>query len=261
LRVESKAAAALLLGGIALGVALAPGCGKAERKGAPAPADAVPSPPTDGSALNLSGRWQVQVAKTLPGPPPVPVVKDVFLETDREGNILAAGVLLTDPGKGGVGAGYRIAPDGRRRLDEIAPLVAVSPGGASLTTDFIPLPHWVPARPRLWRALEGASRRQAARYLLLESVEDDYLIQAGINASGFLSYAFFSPGYATGRGVDALSAIIHPGAGSTLHGFRNLVWDLSGSADFLTMEVHATLSGPEGVMDRLTLEREASTAR
>ena len=255
MRVESRPAADFLIGGIVLVMALAPGCGKAERKGAPAAADAAPAPPTDGSALNLSGRWQVEVAKTLPGPPPVPVVKDVFLETDREGNILAAGVLLTDPGRGGVGAGFRIAPDGRRRLDEIAPLVAMSPGGASVTIDFIPLPHWVPARPRLWRALEGASRRQAARYLLLESVEDDYLIQAGINPSGFLSYAFFSPAYATSRGVDALSAIIHPGAASTLHGFRNLVWDLSGSADFLAMEVHATLSGPEGVMDRLTLKR------
>jgi len=147
-------------------------------------------------------------------------------------------------------------PDGRRRVDEIAGLLAKDPRGASLPIDFIPYPAWVPKRARVWRALEGHSRKSAsARYLLLESVEDDYLVQAGINPSGFLSYAFFSPSYAAGRGVDSLSGAIHPEQGSSLYRFRNLVWDLSGEADFLSMEVHATLSGPEGMPDRLTLKR------
>ncbi len=147
-------------------------------------------------------------------------------------------------------------PDGRRRVDEIAGLLAESPRGAALPIDFIPYPAWIPKRSRVWTALEGQSRKpENIRYLLLESVEDDYLVQAGINPSGFLSYAFFSPAYASGRGVDSLSGVIHPEPGSSLYRFRNLVWDLSGSADFLSMEVHATLSGPEGVPDRITLKR------
>jgi hypothetical protein len=206
--------------------------------------------------LSVAGRWQTEFSKTLPGPPPSPAAKNVFIETDSEGAILAAGVLLTDPARGGVGAGYRIVPDGRRRMDEIAGLLAKDPQGASLPIDFIPYPAWVPKRARVWRALEGQSRKSAnIRYLLLESVEDDYLVQAGINPSGFLSYAFFSPSYASGRGVDSLSGVIHPESGSSLYRFHNLVWDLSGEADFLSMEVHATLSGPEGMPDRLTLKR------
>jgi hypothetical protein len=146
--------------------------------------------------------------------------------------------------------------DGRRRVDEIATLLARDPRGATLPIDFIPYPAWVPKRARVWRALEGQSRVSAnIRYLLLESVEDDYLVQAGVNPSGFLSYAFFSPPFASDRGVDSLSGVIHPEPGSSLYRFHNLVWDLSGEADFLSMEVHATLSGPEGMPDRLILKR------
>lgn len=215
-----------------------------------------PEPTPAASALNLTGRWQMQLSKTLPGPPPRPVLKDVFIESDREGAILAAGVLLTDPGRGGVGAGYRIVSDGPRRVAEAASLLSGASEGAALPIDFIPFPAWVPARARLWRALEGHRRKsEDIRYLLLESVEDDYVVQAGINQSGFLSYAFFSPAYSTGRGVDVLSRLIHPSQGSSLRGFQNLVWDLSGAADFLKMEVYASLSGPEGIPDRLTLKR------
>jgi hypothetical protein len=208
--------------------------------------------------LDLSGRWETQFSKTLGGSPPRPALKQVFLETDREGAILAAGVLLTDPGRGGAGAGYRLVADGRERLAQVAAALAGSPGGATLPQiDFVPLPAWMPARERAWRALEGQSRKLAdVRYLLLESVEDDYLVQAGLNGSGFLSYAFFSREYAHNRGVDGLSGVIHPDPGGSLRGFRNLVWDLSGAADFLSLEVHATLSGPEGsISDRLSLKR------
>ena len=182
-------------------------------------------------------------------------MKQVFLDTDREGAILAAGVLLTDPGRGGAGAGYRVVSDGPQRLGQISSLLAASPAGAALPIDFIPVPAWMPPRERVWRVLEGQSRRILdVRYLLLESVEDDYLVQAGVNRSGFLSYAFFSREYAHNRGLDALSAVIHPDPGSSLRGFRNLVWDLSGAADFLNLEVYATLSGPEGgAADRLTV--------
>lgn len=208
------------------------------------------------SVLDLAGRWQTQISKTLPGPPPRPVVKEAFLETDRDGAILAAGVVLTDPGRGGAGAGYRTVPDGRQRLEQIVPLLSADRNGASLPIDFIPFPAWMPARQRLWRALEGQTRKpENVRYLLLESVEDDYLVQAGINQSGFLSYVFFSPDYASGRGVDTLSKVIHPDPGSSLRGFQNLVWDFSGAADFLSLEIYASLSGPEGIFDRLTLKR------
>ena len=50
-----------------------------------------------------------------------------------------------------------------------------------------------------------------------------------------------SEGYFKSRGLDALSGVIHPEPGSDLRGFRNLVWDLSGAADFLTLEVTATV--------------------
>ncbi|MGH9317441.1 MAG: hypothetical protein ACRD1P_10065 [Thermoanaerobaculia bacterium] len=225
---------------------------RTSKQTASATAVATPSTPT----LDLTGRWQTQVSETLPGPPPRPVLKDIFLETDREGAILAAGVLLTDPGRGGAGAGYRVVSDGPRRVAEAASLLVSAPAGSALPIDFVPFPAWVPARNRLWRALEGQSRRgEQVRYLLLESVEDDYLVQTGINQSGFLSYAFFSPAYASGRGVDTLSKIIHPEAGSSLRAFQNLVWDLSGAADFLNLEVYAKLSGPEGIPNRLTLKR------
>ena len=222
-------------------------------KAGPPAAGAVPAA-TPG--LQIAGRWQTEFSLTLPGNPPSPAVKDVFIENDQAGAIFAAGVLLTDPARGGAGAGYRIVPDGRRRIEEIAALLSRSPQGAALPIDFIPFPAWVPKRSRVWRALEGHSRRpETIRYLLLESVEDDYLVQAGINPSGFLSYAFFSPGYARGRGADSLSGIIHPEAGSSLYGFHNLVWDLSGAADFMAMEVRATLSGPDGKPRQLTLKR------
>jgi hypothetical protein len=223
------------------------------------PAAANPTPPAaaPSAVLDLSGRWEVELPKTLPNPSR-PALKQAFLETDREGAILAAGVVLTDPGRGGAGAGYRVVSDGPQRLGQVSAALASSSGGVSLPSiDFIPLPAWMPVRDRVWRVLEGQNRRMLdVRYILLESVEDDYLVQAGINQSGFLSYAFFSKPYARNRGLDALSGVIHPEPGSDLRGFRNLVWDFSGSADFLTFEVTATLSGPEGgVPDRLELKR------
>lgn len=222
----------------------------------------TPQATSPSGALDLSGRWATEFSKTLPGSPPRPALKQVFLETDHEGSILAAGVLLTDPGRGGVGAGYRLVPDGARRLEQVSALVAANPSGASLPIDFIPFPAWMPPRERLWRVLEGQSRKGLdVRYLLLESVEDDYLVQAGFNRSGFLSYVFFSKEYSHNRGLDALSAIIHPEPGSSLRGFRNLVWDLSGAADFLSLEVYATLSGPEGTSDKLTLRRDEGGGR
>jgi hypothetical protein len=229
------------------------------RGGAAAPASPPPTavPPTRSAALDLSGRWEVQISKNL-SYPSRPALKQAFLETDKEGAILAAGVVLTDPGRGGAGAGYRVVPDGPQRLGQVSAALAASPGGMTLPAiDFIPFPAWMPVRDRVWRVLEGQSRRVLeVRYIVLESVEDDYLVQAGINRSGFLSYAFFSKEYSHSRGLDALSGVIHPEPGSDLRGFRNLLWDFSGSADFLSLEVTATVSGPEGGMpDRLTLRR------
>jgi hypothetical protein len=115
----------------------------------------------------------------------------------------------------------------------------------------------MPRRDRLWRAVEG--QRAAAEqttYLLLEALDADYLIQAGVNASGFLSYLFLSPEYASGRGADALSKAIHPGPDSSLRGFRNVVWDLSGAADFVSLQVPATIGQPAGSQDRLVLKRQ-----
>lgn len=211
---------------------------------------AVPTP----TSLDLTGHWTAEIEKTLPGPPPRPVIKSAFLETSREGEILAAGVLLTDPGRGGAGAGYRNVSDGKRRLDQAVAMLA-GVRSAQVPVDFIPFPAWVPARQRLWRSLEAPNRRkgEAVRYVLLESLEDDYLVQAGVNDSGFLSYVFFSPTYSRARGVDALSRVIHPESGSSLRGFQNLVWDFSGAADFLRLEVNASVSGPDGQPDRFKL--------
>jgi hypothetical protein len=207
--------------------------------------------------LDLTGRWQGKVATTLPGPPARPALREVFVETDRSGNIVAAGVTLTDPSHGGAGAGYLTVPNGRERLNTIAGATLASPRGAALDLDFIPLPPWTPQRDRRWRAVEGQRRTaEDTTYLLVESLETDYLIQAGINASGFLSYVYLAPYYAGGRGTDVLSKVIHPASANSLRGFRNLVWDLSGAADFVSLQVAATLSGPAGTSDRLVLRRK-----
>lgn len=219
----------------------------------PPPAAATPEP----WSLDLTGRWIGKVATTIPGAPPRPALREMFIETDRSGSIVSAGVTLTDPGRGGAGAGYLTVPDGGRRVRELASALISSPSGASVALDFIPYAPWVPQRDRSWRAVEGL-RKSAddTTYLLLESRESDYLIQAGVNATGFLSYLYLSPAYASGRGTDALSKVIHPAPESSLRGFRNLVWDLSGSADFVTLQVTATIAGPAGSADRLTLRRQ-----
>ena len=222
-----------------------------EQVAAPAPSSPAPT------VLDLAGRWHAQSTITLPGPPLRPAVREAFIETDRDGQIRAAEILLTDPGHGGAGAGYRAGADGRALLDRFAPALAADPSGAALPVDFVPLPPWIPSRARVWRALEGQRRRGGeTRYLLLESMETDYLVQAGINQTGFLSWAFFSPEYAPPRGADALSSRIHPAPDTSLRGFDGILWDFSGAADFLKLEVAATVSGPGNVPTRMVLKRQ-----
>jgi hypothetical protein len=247
--------------GLALGAAAAVLIGivlfLTARSSRPRPADALPPAATpEPWTLDLSGTWKARATTTIPGAPPRPALREVTLETDPSGNVVSASALLTDPGRGGAGAGYMTVPDGLQRVRDISAAVAGDPRGAAVELDFIPLPPWVPRRDRLWRAIEGMRRRpEETDYLLLESVEKDYLIQAGVNGSGFLSYAFFSPEYAAGRGTDVLSRVIHPAPESSLRGFRNLIWDLSGSADFVDLQVHATISGPAGGADQVLLRR------
>nr|MDQ6894846.1 hypothetical protein [Acidobacteriota bacterium] len=258
---QTRITPALVGAGLAILAVIAFVIARAASRPTDAALEPTPAVAAGPAALDLSGRWQAEISKSLPAPSSRPVLKHIYLDTDRDGSILGAGVLLTDPGRGGAGAGYRVVNDGPERLMKVASIVAASPAGGAVPIDFIPFASWIPPRDRLWRAVEGQSRHMAdVRYLLLESVEDDYLVQAGFNRSGFLSYAFFSREYAHGRGLDALSAVIHPDPGSSLRGFRNLVWDLSGAADFLSLEVHATLSGPEGIPDRVTLKRGVRTA-
>ncbi len=209
-------------------------------------------------SFDLTGRWQATAETTIAGTPPRPALREVFLETDRSGAIVGAGVLLTDPGHGGAGAGYLTVPDGESRVHEIAAALLRSPKGAPLALEFIPFPPWMPRRDRLWRAVEGQrGSAEQTTYLLLEALDADYLIQAGVNASGFLSYLFLSPEYvSSGRGTDALSKAIHPGPDSSLRGFRNLVWDLSGAADFVSLQVPATIGQPAGGQNRLVLKRQ-----
>jgi hypothetical protein len=252
----------VILGGLAAAVVLAVllwSRASAVSIGASAPPPvATPEP----WSFDLTGRWQARSQTTIPGNPPRPALREVFIETDRSGAIVAAGAVLTDPGRGGAGAGYVTVPDGSRRVREIAAAVAASPKGAALSLDFVPLPPWMPRRDRVWRALEGQrSRPEETTYLLLESVEPDYLVQAGVNAGGFLSYLLASREYAPRRGEDALSAVIHPEHDSSLRGFRGLVWDLSGAADFVTLEVPVSISQPAGAADRMVLKREGAASR
>ena len=234
-------------------------------RGSAVPVESASGPPPatpEPWSMDLTGRWQGRAATTIPADPPRPALREVFIETDRSGTIVAAGAVLTDPGRGGAGAGYLTVPDGRRRVREIAQALAASPRGAALSLDFIPLSPWVPRRDRIWRAVEGQRpRAEEVSYLLVESLEPDYVIQAGVNASGFLSYVFLSREYAGGRGEDALSRVIHPGPESSLRGFRNLVWDMSGAADFVTLQVPVTLSQPAGGADRIVLRREGAATR
>lgn len=229
----------------------------------PSEADSTPPPATpEPWSMDLTGRWQGRAATTIAGNPPRPALREAFIETDRSGTIVAAGAVLTDPGRGGAGAGYLTVPDGRRRVEDIARALSASPRGAPLSLDFIPLPPWVPRRDRLWRALEGQrGKPEDVSYLLVESLEPDYVVQAGVNASGFLSYVFLSREYAGARGEDELSRVIHPGPESSLRGFRNLVWDMSGAADFVTLQVPVTLSQPAGAPDRIVLRREGAASR
>jgi hypothetical protein len=228
---------------------------RAGRSSAPVRPAATPAPTA--GALDLSGRWHGKVSKTIGANPARPVLKEISIETGRDGTILAASVLFTDPGRGGAGAGYLSSSNGAARLAPAASGIAAEPKGAALSLDFLRMPGWVPDRARLWRALEGPGRGAAPpHYLLLESLETDYLIQAGINESGFLSYVFFSPDYAPSRGQDVLSRVIHPEPGASLRGFHNLIWDLSGAANFLTLQLPVTISGPEArEPDALTLTR------
>jgi hypothetical protein len=224
----------------------------------PTPVAAAPDAAVTPAAwtLDLTGRWEGKVATTLPGTPPRPALREVFVETDRSGAIVSAGAILTDPGHGGAGAGYVTVPDGGRRVKEAAAAIAASPHGAPLSLDFVPLPPWMPARDRTWRAVEGARRTpEETSYLLLEAVEPKDVIQAGLNASGFLSWLYLAGDYAQGRGSDMLSRVIHPEPDTGLRGFRNVVWDLSGAADFVGMQVPATISQPAGTADRVVLRR------
>jgi hypothetical protein len=227
------------------------------RSGAPVapPPDAVTTPAA--WALDLTGRWEGRGATTLAGSPARPALREVFVETDRSGAIVAAGATLTDPGRGGAGAGYITVPDGGRRVRDAAAALAASPHGATLALEFVALPAWMPARDRTWRALEGARRGpDETTYLLLESVEPRDVVQAGLNASGFLSWLYLSGEYAQGRGTDMLSKVIHPGPESGLRGFKDIVWDLSGAADFVGLQVPATISQPAGTVDRIVLRRK-----
>lgn len=216
-----------------------------------------PTPPPTPGALDLSGRWHAQISKMVGGSSPRPVLREISIESGPDGGILAARVVFTDPGRGGAGAGYRNAPDGARRLAEATAALAADPKGAALSIDFLELPGWMAKRPRLWKALEGAGHSaEPAHYVLVESLETDNLVQAGINESGFLSYAFFSGPDVLRRGEDVLSRVIHPEPHASLRGFRSLVWDLTGAADFLTMELPVTISGPQGgAPDSVTLKR------
>ena len=146
----------------------------------PPPTSTTPEP----WSLDLTGRWQGKVTTTITGSPARPALREMFIETDRSGNVVAAGVTLTDPGRGGAGAGYLTVPDGGRRVRALASALAASPAGASLTLDFIPFAPWVPRRDRTWRAVEGLRKTpEETTYLLVESREPDYLIQAGVNAT------------------------------------------------------------------------------
>ena len=225
----------------------------------PGPSAAPPkaAPVSTAVALDLAGRWHGSLSKTIGGNPPRPVLTEIAIETDRGGAITSGRVVFTDPGRGGAAAGYRMAPDGARRLAEASGALSASPRGAPLALDFLQLPGWVPARDRLWKAFEGASPGGApASYLLVESLETDYLLQAGINASGFLSWVCFSPETAPPRGRDEISRVIHPEPGASLSGFHDLLWNLSGAADFLAMRLPVTISGPEGgPADQIVLTR------
>jgi hypothetical protein len=53
-----------------------------------------------------------------------------------------------------------------------------------------------------------------------------------------------------------LSRVIHPGPESGLRGFREIVWDLSGAADFVGLQVPVTISQPAGTADRIVLRKK-----
>lgn len=235
-----------------------------EEAAVPAPAEPAPAPET------LAGAWSGRVQRAVAGPPPRETTKSVEIESDARGAIIAASVILEDPVAGAAGAGYRLEPGGAKNLEALLARLDEQGQVAEYTPASLKLPPGV-AAPKAWHAIEGywespprgrkpgkPRKPDQIPYVLLESDADDALYQTGETRSGFLSYVFFTKSFFSPklRESDQISAVINPPPGSRLHSFSHIVWDLSGTTEFLKMRIEATVTGPGGGPDALYLTRK-----
>jgi hypothetical protein len=233
---------------------------KPESETAPNPGQTAP--------VTMAGVWSGRVTGALPGPPAREITKFVTIESDADGGIRAASVLLTDPVAGSAGAGYRLDPGGSKGFEALIARINGAGEAPDFAPDFVAAPAGDALAPRTWHVIEGywetpprgkkpgrPVKTEAIQYVLLESDDSNGLFQIGETRRGFLSYVYFTKDLTAGksRGVDLISSVIDPPEGSRLHSFSHLVWDLSGSTDFLKMRIEATVSGPEGGPDALLL--------
>lgn len=267
-RVEVLLAAAavglIVLAGAIFLLSRAPG-GTSREAPSPGPiSEPAPVPTT------LAGIWTGRVTHAIAGPPPRETTKSVEIESDAQGTILGASVIDEDPIAGAAGAGYRLDSGGARDLDALLARVDEKGSVENFAPDFLRVPAGM-AIPQTWRVIEGywevaprgrragkPKKPEAVPYLLLESDADDALYQIGETRTGFLSFVFFTRGFFSPRlrDSDQLSAVIDPPPGSRLHSFSRLVWDLSGTTEFLKMRVEATVTGPGGGPDALYLTKK-----
>jgi hypothetical protein len=234
--------------------------------GTPAPIPAA----TGAAAETLAGAWTGRVHRTVAGPPPRETTKTVELESDAQGGILGASVIYEDPVSGAAGAGYRLDPGGPRNLEALLARIDEKGEANDFAPEFLKLPAGI-VPPRSWHVIEGywetpPRGRKAGKarppeqipYVLLESDVEDALYQIGVTRAGFLSGVVFTKSFFSTklRDTDQISRVINPPAGSRLHSFSHLVWDLSGTTEFLKMRVEATVTGPGGGPDALYLTKK-----
>lgn len=260
----AAAAGALVLAGLIYWALAAPRSG-----GSSSAAPAAPATPA-AATETLAGVWTGLVHRAVAGPPPRETTKSVEIRSDAQGAILGASVVQEDPVSGAAGAGYRLDSGGASDLEALLARIDEKGEVSAFTPGFVRLPAGL-AAPATWHVIEGywdtpprgkrsgkPRKPEEIRYVLLESDADDALFQIGETRGGFQSYVYFTKSFFSlkMRDTDQISAIIDPPPGSRLHSFSHLVWDLSGTTEFLKMRIEATVTGPGGGPDALFLTKK-----
>ena len=201
----------------------------------PAPGDDARSP----GRLDLTGRWQGKIATTIADSPARPALREIFVETDRRGQ---RGRRRRHPDRSGPRRSRRGVSHGPRRRPagsgSSRPPSRLRPRGAALAIDFIPFAALdAPAGADL-EGHRGPAPEPAGDHVPAARIARGRLSRPGRRQRDRDSSRTSTsrPPTPPRAGTDVLSRVIHPGPDSSLRGFRNLVWDLSGAADFVGLQ-------------------------